>query len=144
MLQTGLLSEPRNYLRKAPKTGSQKATFPEDQKPGSYAFDCYAKHYEAKDAGPSGTEWRTYMRNQRVIRPYDADIDAFFAGYLNNPNQFYVQKAHPLSIARIDVQKLHTELLTGMRLSSHKARQFELVAENADVIKQHLARKYGK
>lgn len=112
-----------------------------EQTPGSYAFECFSKHYEAR-YGIKPLRDRMANVHAKAIGesiPRE-DVDKFFECYLANPNSFYVQKAHQINFARTDVQKIYTEMQTGARFSMAKAKQYELVSENQQVMDRFMAK----
>lgn len=118
---------------------------PVDPTPGSIAFQAYAHHYRIRYGIDPIRSAQTNSQAKGIAGSIPGEhLDGFFDCYLRNPNAYYVQRAHPIGCAQSDCQKIYTEFLTGMRLSSHKARQFELVSENQDVMNRFMAKKYGE
>lgn len=114
------------------------------QTPGSYAFECYAKYQLIKYKAPPLRDKmaNTHAKSIAESIPRE-DLDQFFKCYHDDNDAFYLNARHPLGLAKKDVHKIYTQLQTGMRISIHKARQYEMASETQDAANRFMERKYG-
>lgn len=89
----------------------------------------YAGRYHTDPIRNAKVNGQIKLFCQRVPADEAADIAAF---YVHHNAQYYVQKAHPVSLLLADAEKLHTEWITGKRITHSQAREADKLQGNGD------------
>lgn len=111
---------------------------------GTKVFEAYSEAFQNRYNQPAT---RNAMVNkicsnlvQRLGEENAIKVVQFYVGH---NDQFYVRNGHMLKLALSHAEKLLTEAVAGVQITSGKARQNEKHAEIDDVVRRYVKRKHG-
>jgi len=111
-----------------------------DAKSGSSCFEAYSTAYQQRyKAEPVRNAKVNSLFVQLVKRLGEEAAPKVSAFYVFHNNALYVSSGHAVDLLVRDCEKLHTEWLTGNRMTATKARQTDRKENNLSIAEQLLA-----
>jgi len=111
---------------------------------GSKVWESYSTAYERRYGVKPIRNAKTNSLCSRLVGLVGADVAPSVADYyLTSRNAWYIQKGHNLESLVADAGKLHTEWLTGRRITQTKAIEDDRLQEAGDMW-QRVIDKYGE
>jgi uncharacterized protein YdaU (DUF1376 family) len=135
---------PKKRGRPKAKTGEAAAN--SNQKtPVSLVWDAYSIAYEARYGVPPVYNAKVFGMLAQFVKRLPVEVaPQVAASYLGNNAFTYTRCGHGVGMMLQDAEKLHTEYMTGRRITDEAARKTDKGNSNVDLLNQILAERHGQ
>ena len=103
---------------------------------GSAVWESYSEAYTLRYQIPPVRNAKTNAVCKQIVARLGMDAPHVASYFVNHSNSFYVTKGHSLTTMLGDCEKLRTEWMTGMRITTTSARQADRAQNTGDVFRE--------
>jgi hypothetical protein len=130
--------------RGRPKTKASETSANANHKtPVSLVWDAYSTAYESRYGVPPVYNAKVFGMMAQFVKRLPVEVaPQVAASYLGNNAFTYTRCGHSVGMMLQDAEKLHTEYMTGRRITDEAARKTDKGNSNVDLLNQILAERH--